>query len=348
MALRCLVLNAFGRAPVAAPAGRTFASSSRAAQATYSDLSTFDPMLDLHDLQAHSPASVAPSNPRRPHPRATDGPLAPTVLHLNDPPPFRPTPPPSSALFSAQDAQPARLAASRLPGLKNQQVANMHRYVLVVKRVSHMTAKGRTKSWYVLVVTGNGAGVVGLGEGKGDSLTSAADKGFVQALRNMTAIERYEGRTIWTTRVGKIAGVSMTLWQRPPGFGLRLNPICHQLAKAAGISDLAGKVWGKTPMHTYVGRRTWGALTLRRAKLCLRLLQASSNPVGACAASRVSFASRAAHRTASCDDAARRSADNAIGFGDGFGGRGHRSDKGVGMRSAEDVGRVLGRRPVYP
>lgn len=174
-------------------------------------------MLDLHDLQAHSPASVARVDPQRPHPRATDGPLAPTVLHLNDPPPFQPTPPPSSALFSAQDAQPHRLAASRLPGLTSNDVRDMHRYVLVVKRVSTMTAKGRTASWYALVVTGNGEGVVGLGEGKGDTLISASDKGFVQALRNMIAIERFDRRTLWTTRVGKIGGVSMTLWQRPPG-----------------------------------------------------------------------------------------------------------------------------------
>lgn len=346
MTLSCLLTTAFGRA--LAPSVRTFASSSAARQATYRDLSAFDPMLDLHDLQAHSPASVAPVNPRPAHPRATDGPLAPTVLHLNDPPPFRPTPPPPSALFSAQDAQPARLAASRLPGLRDKQVADMHRYVLVVKRVSHMTAKGRTKSWYVLVVAGNGDGVVGLGEGKGDSLISASDKGFVQALRNMTAIERYERRTIWTTRVGKIAGVQMKLWQRPRSFGLRLAPIPHQIAKAAGISDLAGKAYGKNKMHAYVEPSAVRLLTRTGPSSSIVSYRRAQTPSVRPRRNWKDFACQASNYLARAAILFIPPSDASSGFGDGFGGRGHRSDKGIGMRTAEDVGRVLGRRPVYP
>lgn len=51
------------------------------------------------------------------------------------------------------------------------------------------------------------------------------------------------------------------------GFGLRTSHIIHQIAKAAGVSDLSAKVRGSmNPMQT--------------AKLAVRMLQSRSYPLG--------------------------------------------------------------------
>ena len=52
------------------------------------------------------------------------------------------------------------------------------------------------------------------------------------------------------------------------GFGLRTNPFVHQVAKAAGISDLSAKVYGsRNPM--------------RVIKLAVQMLHGGTVPLGA-------------------------------------------------------------------
>lgn len=56
------------------------------------------------------------------------------------------------------------------------------------------------------------------------------------------------------------------------GFGLRVNHYLHQVAKAAGISDLSAKVYGSRN-----GTRV--------IKLACQMLHGGSVPVGACLSS---------------------------------------------------------------
>lgn len=54
---------------------------------------------------------------------------------------------------------------------------------------------------------------------------------------------------------------------RCTGFGVRTSPVIHQVAKAAGITDLAAKIRGsKNQMNT--------------AKLAVRMLQSRTFPLG--------------------------------------------------------------------
>lgn len=126
----------------------------------------------------------------------------------------------------------------------------LHRYPLVEKRVQHQTGKGRIASFYALTVVGNGRGLMGYGEGKGEDISVAREKSFVQAVRSMDTVDRFEERTLWNSLNTKFGATKVILRPRPVGFGLHCNPNVHQVCKAAGIKDISAKVWGsRNPMN---------------------------------------------------------------------------------------------------
>ncbi|KAI5123259.1 hypothetical protein M0805_001348 [Coniferiporia weirii] len=120
----------------------------------------------------------------------------------------------------------------------------LHKYPLVKRRVTQQTGKGKKHRMYQLVVVGNGDGLVGYGEGKHDEMSEAHNKAYIEAVRNMDAVERFEHRTIWTDMSIKLGSTRILMRPRPVGFGLHCNPNIHQVLKAAGIKDVSAKVWG--------------------------------------------------------------------------------------------------------
>jgi small subunit ribosomal protein S5 len=127
---------------------------------------------------------------------------------------------------------------------------SLYRYSLVSKRVVHQTGKGRMASFYNLHVVGNGNGLLGYGEGKGDTMEVACRKALYQAVRQMDAVDRFEGRTLWSNLQTKFGATKLFMRPRPVGFGLMCNPNVHQVCKAAGIKDISAKVWGsRNPMN---------------------------------------------------------------------------------------------------
>ncbi|KAI0370530.1 hypothetical protein BV20DRAFT_966425 [Pilatotrama ljubarskyi] len=127
--------------------------------------------------------------------------------------------------------------------LPQNQLARLYR-AQYVRYVKQQTGKGKIERLSVLMVVGNGKGLLGLGEGKGVDFQSAVSKAFAQAVRNMDHVERFEDRTIWTEMETKFGATRIILRPRPVGFGLAVNPIIHEVFKVAGIKDASAKVWG--------------------------------------------------------------------------------------------------------
>ncbi|KAG6873679.1 hypothetical protein C0995_012613 [Termitomyces sp. Mi166 len=151
--------------------------------------------------------------------------------------------------------------------LSPSELADYYRFPLVRRRVTQQTGKGKIHRMYVLMVVGNGNGMVGLGQGKDDDATRAEAKAYAQAVRNMDWVERFENRTIWTDMETKLGSTQLLLRPRPVGFGLRCNPNLHQVLKAAGIKDISAKVWGsRNPINVI--------------KAAFRVLQAGHEPLG--------------------------------------------------------------------
>lgn len=176
---------------------------------------------------------------------------------------------------------------SSITDLSPGEIRALHRYALIVKRVVTMKSKGKMPSMYSLVVVGNGQGLVGLGEGKDDTASKAVSKAFNQAVRSMDYVERYDERTVWGSMESNFGSCKIQMRSRPPGtapeplsfeaprlmpfflsgFGLRVNHYIHQVAKAAGISDLSAKVYGSRN-------------GMRVVKLAVQMLHGGSVPVG--------------------------------------------------------------------
>jgi len=147
-----------------------------------------------------------------------------------------------------------------------RELDKLHRFPLISRRVTQQTGKGKIHRRGVLVVVGNGNGLVGYGEAKHDDGTRAANRAFAMAVRNMDYVDRFEGRTIWTEMSSKLGATRIILRPRPVGFGLHCNPNIHQVLKAAGIKDISAKVWGsRNPLNVI--------------KLLFRMLHAGNAPL---------------------------------------------------------------------
>jgi small subunit ribosomal protein S5 len=147
-----------------------------------------------------------------------------------------------------------------------RELDKLHRFPLISRRVTQQTGKGKIHRRGVLVVVGNGNGLVGYGEAKHDDGTRATNRAFVMAVRNMDYVDRFEGRTIWTEMSSKLGATRIILRPRPVGFGLHCNPNIHQVLKAAGIKDISAKVWGsRNPLNVI--------------KLLFRMLHAGNAPL---------------------------------------------------------------------
>jgi len=150
--------------------------------------------------------------------------------------------------------------------LSRRELDKLHRFPLITRRVTQQTGKGKIHRRGVLVVVGNGDGLVGYGEAKHDDATRATNRAFAMAVRNMDYVDRFEGRTIWTEMSSKLGATRIILRPRPVGFGLHCNPNIHQVLKAAGIKDISAKVWGsRNPLNVI--------------KLLFRMLHAGNAPL---------------------------------------------------------------------
>ncbi|KDN40433.1 hypothetical protein K437DRAFT_275720 [Tilletiaria anomala UBC 951] len=156
---------------------------------------------------------------------------------------------------------------SSITPLSAKEINNLHRHTLVIRRVVRMTTKGKVASMYALVVAGNGRGLVGYGEGKDTNAGKAARKAFHEAVKRMDYVKRLEGRTIHTESTSKWGSSHVTIRPRPAGFGLRVPPVIHSLARAAGLSDLSASIQGSSnPLNVI--------------KAACQILWQGSNPIG--------------------------------------------------------------------
>lgn len=175
------------------------------------DLSQFNQILDIHP-EAYSESSSGGVR----------------IVHINtDSSPLFNIPPPEvlaqlKSSGSDGDSDPVRLLADdKSLQLDKRDLTNLHRYVLVVRRVVNMTSKGKIPSMSTVVVVGNGKGLVGYGEGKAENVTQAADRAFLQAVKNMDYVQRKDDRTIWSECMkAKWGATEVELRSRPPGTSM--------------------------------------------------------------------------------------------------------------------------------
>lgn len=122
---------------------------------------------------------------------------------------------------SADDDDPAAAGLKRLAlqtGYDTTELRAFRVKNLVVHRVVNQTRMGKIASEYNLTIAGNGAGLLGIGEGKSSEPEDSRRQAMLNAIRNMKPINRYEDRTIYGDVKGKVGAVEVHLSSRPPGM----------------------------------------------------------------------------------------------------------------------------------
>ena len=89
--------------------------------------------------------------------------------------------------------------------------------ILVQHRVVNQTRLGKVQSMYMLAISGDGNGRLGLGQAKGQEAQNTMNLVRISAIKNMQPIPRYEGRTIFGEVDAKVSAVEVKLMARPPG-----------------------------------------------------------------------------------------------------------------------------------
>lgn len=233
------------------------------------------------------------------------------------------------------------LAKAETNPFSAQQLRGLMRFPLVAHRVVNMTSKGKIAAMYAMVVVGNGNGLVGVGEGKAETYTAAGDKAFVNAVKNMDYIQRKDTRTVWSDRmVGKMGATIVELRSRPPGiyFALLsrtrmvLPPSACRFRLAMFAHHPSGSESCRNNGPVCQGSRVW------------QLYEHGQGDDGTAIQRCCSFRCVGYDRTRliCCT---KRYIGAAMGELTGQG-KMSRRFKGVGMRTADEIGLDLGRRAV--
>eukprot|EP00536_Pseudo-nitzschia_multiseries_P012128 jgi/Psemu1/31020/gm1.31020_g len=124
-------------------------------------------------------------------------------------------------------------------------------------RVSKMWRGGRVVSFRALVIGGNLRGCAGFGVGKAFEPEDAVEIACRMAKRNIFFVDRYRGKTLTRDLVGRQNSCKVVL--RTTTNGLRGNPLCCEILKLLGITNVVAKAHGSRN-HYNVVRATFKAL----------------------------------------------------------------------------------------
>ncbi|KAI8941379.1 hypothetical protein NX059_002602 [Plenodomus lindquistii] len=163
-------------------------------------------------------------------------------------------------LSTEEEEDPRQKQLLQYLGWDKQKLRSIRMKTLVTHSVTNQTRMGKIRSLYYLTIAGNQDGLLGVGEGKSVEPEEGRKQSVMSAIRNMRPVPRYENRTTFGNLEKKIGATKVQLFARPPGFGLRTQHLIFELARAAGLQDLAAKT-PRSRNKMNVIKATWEALT---------------------------------------------------------------------------------------
>ena len=129
--------------------------------------------------------------------------------------------------------------------LINPDTLNLEERVIQTNKVQKTTKGGRTMSWSILVIVGDGAGYVGAGLGKARAIPDAIRKGVEAARKNLVHVPMV-GSTIPHDVLVRLGGAEVMLKPASPGTGIVAGGSTRAMLEAAGVKDVLGKSLGSS------------------------------------------------------------------------------------------------------
>jgi small subunit ribosomal protein S5 len=139
---------------------------------------------------------------------------------------------------------------------------NLNDKLINVNRVAKVMMGGKRLRFSALVVTGDGAGHVGIGIGKANEVPAAISKGGAQARKNLVKVP-LAGSTIPHEITVHYGAATVMLKPAVQGTGVIAGGSVRAVLEACGIKDILTKSLGNTN-HINVARATMLALTQLR------------------------------------------------------------------------------------
>jgi small subunit ribosomal protein S5 len=136
---------------------------------------------------------------------------------------------------------------------------NLNDKLINVNRVAKVMKGGKRLRFSALVVTGDGAGHVGVGIGKANEVPTAISKGGAQARKNLIKVP-LTGSTIPHEITVEYGAATVMLKPAVPGTGVIAGGSIRAVLEACGIKDILTKSLGNSN-HINVARATIVALT---------------------------------------------------------------------------------------
>jgi small subunit ribosomal protein S5 len=125
----------------------------------------------------------------------------------------------------------------------NPDMLNLEERVVRTNKVQKTTKGGRTMSWSILVVVGDGEGHVGAGIGKARAIPDAVRKGTEAAKKGVITIPMVNG-TIPHEVIGEHGASQVLLKPAAPGTGVVAGGAVRVMLEMAGVHDVLAKSIG--------------------------------------------------------------------------------------------------------
>jgi small subunit ribosomal protein S5 len=130
--------------------------------------------------------------------------------------------------------------------------------LIYINRVTKVVKGGKRMAFSALVVTGDGAGHVGVGMGKAKEVPMAIAKASATAKKNLIKIDM-NGTTIHHEIRLKYGAAEVFLKPASPGTGIIAGGSVRAVLETAGVKDILTKSMG-SPNKVNVARATVAAL----------------------------------------------------------------------------------------
>ena len=148
---------------------------------------------------------------------------------------------------------------------KRDESSNFIDAVISVRRVTNVTKGGKRFSFSAFVVSGDGDGKIGMGQGKSREVSSAIAKATSRARKKLISVP-LRGTTIPYHVKGKHGASTVVIRSAFKGTGVIAGGPVRSIMEVLGIKDILAKSIGSS-QHQNVVKATLNALSkLRSAK----------------------------------------------------------------------------------